>query len=116
MPAGVLGCEAMLNANSFESLLNSTSGTTVFAGTPISFTLALPGNGVVVVTLQNICVDLPCSAADRSIAICTNGAATSSVNSCDDTQMGPLPASELATRAVFHLRICAAPLAFTSKN
>src|SRR5437870_3089156 len=116
MPAGLLGCVVMLKANSLVSLLKFTSGATVLPGKPISRTTALPSNGVLVVTLQNICVGLPCSVAARSIAICTNGGAISSVNSCDDTQIGPLPASALAIKAVFHGRTCAPPLAFTSKN
>src|SRR5579859_1485657 len=106
----------MSKPNSFESLLISLSGTATFAGTPINLTLAFPGNGVAVVSLQNICVFLPCSTAPRSIAMATNGAATSSVNSCDDTQIGPLPASAVAIRAVFHLRICAPPFALTKNK
>src|SRR5437870_4347344 len=100
MPAGAFACVVMSKPNSFASLLNSLSGAVVFAGKPINLTLALPGNGVVVLTLQYSCVFLPCSAAVRSIVTATNGAATSSVNSCDDTQNGPLPASAVAISAV----------------
>src|SRR5262249_53928696 len=116
VPAALFGCVVMLKANSFASLVNATSEAAVFAGRPMSFTAALPSNGVVVVTLQNICVGLPCSVAARSIAICTNGAAISSVNSCDETHIGPLPASAVATSAVFHLRTGAPPFALTSKK
>src|SRR5262249_21815310 len=82
----------------------------------MSFTLAWPGNGVVVVILQNICVDLPCSTALRSMLKATNGGAISSVNSCDDVQMGPLPASAMAMKAVFHFFTLAPPFALTGKS
>src|SRR5260370_31832333 len=116
MPAGVLAAVVMLKANSFASLANSASGHTVLAGKLISFTFGGPANGVVVVSLQNTCTGLPCSAAARSIATCTNGGDTSSVKSCDDTQAGPLPASAVAINAVFHFRTCAPPLAFTKNS
>src|SRR5437879_9712679 len=116
MPAGVLAAVVILKANSFASLANSTSGHTVLAGKLISFTFAGPANGVAVVTLQNTCAGLPCSAAARSIAICTNGGATSNVNNCDDTQAGPFPASAVAISAVFHFRTWAPPFAFTKKS
>src|SRR5260370_41859098 len=113
MPAGVLAAVVMLKANSFASLANSASGHTVLAGKLISFTFAGPANGVVVVTLQNTCTGLPCSAAARSIATCTNGGDSSSAKSCDDTPGGALAASAVALYRVLQFATFGPPMAFS---
>src|SRR5262249_32919985 len=111
-PGGLVLSMVNLNASSLVSLVIVASGAVTFGGRPTSATFAEPVNGVVCVSLQNRSVVSPCPPAARSIVKATNGAAPSMVASCDETHIGPLPKSDVAITAVFHLRTVALGAAF----
>src|SRR5216684_5940982 len=115
-PGGLALSMVNLNANSLVSLVICISGAVTLGGRPIKFTLAGPWKGVVCCTLQNISVVFPCSAAARSMLKATKGGAISSVASCEDTQIGPLPTFATPKTTYFHLRTGAPVFAFSAKS